>query len=786
MYSEKLASISEYGGDSTTTTTSLAGLSNYSNYTRSPSGESLNTLATTSRSWKNGLPGEKGSNVDDSLSHRIVRGKSLSHKHNYELCKKVRITMALIGILLLVAAIFMLSFYLPQQYGDEDEIYIVPPKKQRIIWDGNMEFDNNNLMFSTNLSEAVLDSETGPEISLKIYLGELIPESVKSATNITFHNDTKAVTMIFTQPNLPDISLEISKNNLSDKCYDIHWQTTGDTVLEDCLDTSAHWFGLGELFHQKWPISKTKFESVPFLTSDFLDNYQPNVFGGVIEPFAVNSKGGGIYIAETVPLHISMNLKAGKFCLQANKTYYESNSHYNGNENKTNVLHYTICIRNNIREVHKVMFDHFIEKPNGVPDKQMMVTPIWSTWVRYKKTINQEKIIEFAKEIRENNFEGSILEIDDQYSTQYGDYDFRLDSFNKAINMLQILKLKKFRVTMWVYPFSNFQSKSFLEGVQKDQVRKKLPPYFVRSGRKSVPGTVKWWNGLGTILDTTNSSAREWFTKKLKDFQILPIDGFKFDAGEVNYLPENYKFSIPLKNPNYYSHYYVQVASQFALSETRVAWRTQKFPILVRILDRSSDWGTRNGLQSVLTTTLTFGILGYPFVLPDFVGGNAYLIEKPRRELYIRWVQLSVFLPAIQFSIPPWDYDMGDSNETTLITQEALSIRKNLSEYIYDLAKNVQITGEPIIRPLWWYWPTDDETFVIESEFMLGQDYLIAPVLNLNVVAHAIYLPAGVWQEQWNMRKTINMTHGGLIYYNVTIHDICYFKLLTNMTSTLK
>ena len=29
----------------------------------------------------------------------------------------------------------------------------------------------------------------------------------------------------------------------------------------------------------------------------------------------------------------------------------------------------------------------------------------------------------------------------------------------------------------------------------------------------------------------------------------------------------------------------------------------------------------------------------------------------PDRELYIRWLELSAFMPAMQFSIPPWAYD---------------------------------------------------------------------------------------------------------------------------------
>ncbi len=47
---------------------------------------------------------------------------------------------------------------------------------------------------------------------------------------------------------------------------------------------------------------------------------------------------------------------------------------------------------------------------------------------------------------------------------------------------------------------------------------------------------------------------------------------------------------------------------------------------------------------------------GYPFVLPDMIGGNGYN-GRPGRELFIRWMQANVFMPAMQFSYVPWDYD---------------------------------------------------------------------------------------------------------------------------------
>ena len=83
--------------------------------------------------------------------------------------------------------------------------------------------------------------------------------------------------------------------------------------------------------------------------------------------------------------------------------------------------------------------------------------------------------------------------------------------------------------------------------------------------------------------------------------------------------------------------------------------------IFFRILDRATDWSIHDGLQSVVTETLQFGLLGYPFVLPDIIGGNGD-ITSLSKELFIRWTQLTAFMPAMQFGVPPWHFD-NQTNE---------------------------------------------------------------------------------------------------------------------------
>ena len=47
------------------------------------------------------------------------------------------------------------------------------------------------------------------------------------------------------------------------------------------------------------------------------------------------------------------------------------------------------------------------------------------------------------------------------------------------------------------------------------------------------------------------------------------------------------------------------------------------------------------------------------------IGGNGYGEGPPSRELYIRWLQVNVFMPSMQISYVPWMYDqVGDVGNT--------------------------------------------------------------------------------------------------------------------------
>lgn len=196
-----------------------------------------------------------------------------------------------------------------------------------------------------------------------------------------------------------------------------------------------------------------------------------------------------------------------------------------------------------------------------------------------------------------------------------------------------------------------------------------------------------------------------------------------------------------------------EVASKFDYSEVRTGHKTNGMSLLTRMGDRFSTWSTSNGLRSVIPTLLTSGILGYPFCLPDMIGGNAYFGRKPDVELMVRWAQANALMPAMQFSIAPWDL----SKEADKLCQAVLQLREKLVGTIFSLMEDACSKAlAPVCRPMWWMDPEDQETFQIDDQFAIGDDIIVAPVVVQGQKKRDVYLPKGKWCELLNPLVTFD------------------------------
>ncbi|WP_051938457.1 glycoside hydrolase family 31 protein [Luteibacter sp. 9135] len=144
------------------------------------------------------------------------------------------------------------------------------------------------------------------------------------------------------------------------------------------------------------------------------------------------------------------------------------------------------------------------------------------------------------------------------------------------------------------------------------------------------------------------------------------------------------------------------------------------------------------------------------------IGGHTFHkhIPRPERhlepELYARWMQLGVFSPVLRthsakeasLHKEPWHFGppYGDA------IFAAIRLRYQLAPYIYAAARQAYETGLSIVRPMYYHWPEHDEAYTHPSQYMFGNDLLVAPV-TVPVGADGtapfpVWLPPGRWYSR--------------------------------------
>ncbi|XP_028171145.1 myogenesis-regulating glycosidase-like [Ostrinia furnacalis] len=519
-----------------------------------------------------------------------------------------------------------------------------------------------------------------------------------------------------------------------------NWDAPANTRLEDCIDFgNKQWYGGPMQIDQLYPI-----QNAPRTYSAYVSSENNN--GAIVERYWLNSAGEYVYVHPEVPLFVDYNnLLANHLCFGAQiiEPYSTKREH--------TPLSYDIWLLPDVKSAHKHAVANYLGQPSDVPDFRMVQHPIWSTWAQYSRDINGSNLIEFANVIREHGFNNSQFEVDDLWEVCYGSLTVDTNKFPNFTHFVEEIKALDYRVTLWVHPFIN-------KGCDPWYTEALNNGYLVLDEAGSPETT--WWNNNGTeaaYIDFTNPAAAEWWYLRVKSLtDTYGIDSFKFDAGESSFAPQvsQQTGDIDLQ-PHHIVETYVRTCARFGgMVEVRAGFRTQDLPIYVRMVDRDSIWGTNNGLPTIVTTTIQMNLNGYTLVLPDMIGGNGYNLDHeqadlPTKELFIRWVQANTFLPVMQFSFAPWNFD----NETVEISKKYTDLHAAYAENIYAAMEASVNHGTPVNGPLWWIAPDDEKTLVIWDEYLLGEDIIVAPVFQEGVRSRDIYLPSGVWLEEGDPSK---------------------------------
>lgn len=416
--------------------------------------------------------------------------------------------------------------------------------------------------------------------------------------------------------------------------------------------------------------------------------------------------------------------------------------------------------------------------PNGqIPDPLLFTAPQYNTWIELIYNQNEEDIRAYADAIINNGYPSGVMMIDDNWQKSYGDWRFRADRFEDPKGMIKHLHNSGFKVMMWVCPFVTADTEIFRYLAAEGMLH--LDPQRTQkilwANTKNKAAIIRWWNGASAMLDLSNPKAFAWIEGEL-DYLVneYGVDGFKLDAGDAGF----YKSGIVSFNENSiandHTEYFGRLGLKYPLNEYRASWKMAGLPLAQRLRDKTHDW---EDLTQLIPGMIAQGLMGYAYTCPDMIGGGEYgsfiKLDTIDQELVVRSAQVHALMPMMQFSVAPWRV-LSPSNNA--ICKDMAILHAQFGEEILSYAKLSSLTGEPIVKPMTWFWP-DAEYETIQDQFILGENLLVAPVIQKGARSREVIIPEGTWEGDDGSKIKGPVT----IKIDVPLERLPYYRLKTSI-----
>lgn len=526
-------------------------------------------------------------------------------------------------------------------------------------------------------------------------------------------------------------TVRITLDFLSASVYHITFEANAGTSIEKCRESyvvpaDEHYYGLGE------PRTGTL-----DLRGRSVDNwvYADLPDGANLVPFYVSNKGYGICV----------------------DSYYDGNFDFASSDPVTTKMVW-MTPKMGYYFFYGPSFAEIIQQFMGLSGTPPL-PPKWqfglAKWLQPQGT-NQAAIIADAQRFITNDIPASMIWLEPQWQTGMNTFTFRSDIFPDPAGMVSQLNTMGFHVTGWMTTFIDELAPIYAEAstggyfvMNSTGLQPWLTPY---THHDYYTGAEQYANR--GFMDFTNTAAVAWWRTQLQKGLAYGLEGYKIDRGQE--ILDSCKFAngeTGKSGHNKYGYYIAktqhdylseQLGNEFALILKSGTFKSQRYTTLLWSGDQPGDFSA-NGLPGAVQCAQNAAVSGFPYWTSDIGGWRT----TPTKENYIRWAAFSAFTPSMESPYGPWQFDQ----QTTDIFRIYAKMHYEMIPYFYSLAEQAHQTGLPIIRPLVYNHPSDSNVANQGSEFMLGNQLLIAPVLEPNSVSRNVYLPKGCWTDFWDNSK---------------------------------
>ena len=409
---------------------------------------------------------------------------------------------------------------------------------------------------------------------------------------------------------------------------------------------------------------------------------------------------------------------------------------------------------------------------------------LWQSKLRYR---TQEELLTVARRYRDEGIPLAVIVADFFHWPVQGDWRFDEREWPDPAAMTDELREMGTELMVSVWPTVDVRSENYAQMNERG---------FLVNTRKGLNINFDFL-GNTRFLDPTHPDARKfvWQVCK-KNYFDRGVNLFWLDEAEPEYGVydfDNYRYHIgsTLEVGNIYPLNYTQTfyeglrdsGQQNPVNLVRCAWAgSQRYGALVWSGDIHSSF---ESMRNQICAGLSMGMAGIPWWTTDIGGFHGGNVNDPGfHELLIRWFQWAVFSPVLRMhghrdpiiepEIPYRDgiaqCNSGAGNElwsfgepTFEILKQYTALREALRPYLRQLMRQAHESGEPLMRPMFYHYPQQQNSWAVTDQYLFGADVLVAPIVNAGQSSRSVWLPEN---EYWVDANSGERYRGGV---NVTV-----------------
>lgn len=391
------------------------------------------------------------------------------------------------------------------------------------------------------------------------------------------------------------------------------------------------------------------------------------------------------------------------------------------------------------------VLERFVEltgKPLKMPDWGL--EPHVSKYSYYP----QERVLEVVDEYRKS-MPVSAVYLDIDYMDRYKLFTWDRKSFPSPEQLVEDLHSRNVKLITIIDPGIKVEEdyKPFADG---------LGSYVATPNNEIYTGPL--WPGKSAFPDFFSHSGREYWKRQIIEFSKCGVDGIWLDMNEPTVLNDVKTIDDDAQHKelglehrkvhNAYAYFQAKATYEafssvreepFILSRSGFAG-IQKYAY-IWTGDSHSTW---DDLSLQISMVCSLGLSGIPFTGCD-IGG---FMGSSEPELTARYYQATAFFPLYRnhndkFGVDQELFTLPDKYREMAL--RGVNLRMKFLPYLIKLAQEAHETGHPVVRPLCYEFPGDENSYSVNDEYMVGKDILLAPIVEKSSRSRSVYLPPGKW-----------------------------------------